>query len=92
VTPFFLGVIVVGVAIIALGGALRRDGALIVAMTAGGWLIVMLAAMSVWDLGSDATGAVFLGALGGSLVTMGIERRRRDTSSDGREPVRRPGR
>jgi hypothetical protein len=82
--------IILGAAIIGGVGFLRRDRLLIVAMTTVGYVMVMLALLWSWDLGRDATFAIFLAAIGATLVTMGTERSRhekRDRSPASSESV-----
>jgi hypothetical protein len=67
-----------GAAIIAAAGLLRRDRLPLVAMTTGGYVLVMLALLWSWDLGRDTTTAIFLAAIGATLATMGTERSRRE--------------
>jgi hypothetical protein len=78
VTPLDLWPLVLGAAIIAVVGLLRRDRLLLVAMMTGGYVLVMLALLWSWDLGRDATTAIFLAAIGATLATMGTERSRRE--------------
>lgn len=77
-TPLDYWPIVLGAAIIALVGFLRRDRLLIVAMTTGGYVMVLLALMWSWELGPDARYAILLAAFGATLTTMGTERSRLD--------------
>ncbi|MGH2380202.1 MAG: hypothetical protein ACRDG7_03150 [Candidatus Limnocylindria bacterium] len=77
-TPLGLWPIFLGAAIIVAAGFLRRDRLLIVSMTTVGYLMVMLALLWSWDLGRDATSAIFLAAIGATLVTMGTERSRHE--------------
>lgn len=67
---------VVGAVIIAAVGFLRRDRLQVIAMTTGGYLMVMLALLWSWSLGREATTAIFLAAVGATLTTMGTERSR----------------
>ena len=73
-------VLALGVAVIAGVGVLRRDSLLTLAMTTGGFVILMLALLWSQDLGGDGMGLVLLGALGASIATLGTERSRRRVS------------
>ena len=71
-------VLALGVAVIAGVGVMRRDSLLTLAMTTGGFVILMLALLWSRDLGGDGMGLVLLGALGASIATLGTERSRRE--------------
>ena len=74
-------VLALGVVVIAGVGLLRRDSLLTLAMTSGGFVILMLALLWSRDLGGDGMGLVLLGALGASIATLGTERSRRRVSA-----------
>jgi hypothetical protein len=76
VTPTDFWPLVLGAALIAAVGVLRRDRLLLVAMMTGGYVLVTLALLWSWDLGRDATAAIFIAAMGATLATMGTERSR----------------
>ena len=87
---FEVVVVVLGAALIAGVGALRRDSALTVAMTTGGFIILMGALFWSQELEPDGIPLVLLGAIGGSLAVLGTERSRRDKldrSPESNEPV-----
>lgn len=76
--------------IIAAAGFLRRDRLRLIAMMTGGYTLVMLAVLWSWNLGRDATTAIFLAAIGATLTTIGTERSRyakRQNSPHSNEPV-----
>ena len=89
-TPIDFWPVVLGVAIIAVVGVLRRDRLLFVAMMIGGYVLVMLALVWSWDLGRDARTAIFLAAIGATLATTGTERSRhekRDQAQRSEKPL-----
>jgi hypothetical protein len=71
-------VLALGVAVIAAVGVLRRDSLLTLAMTTGGFVILMLSLLWSQDFGGDGMGLVLLGAIGASIATLGTERSRRE--------------
>ena len=82
--------VVLGAALIAGVGLIRRDSLLTLAMTTGGFVILMVALFWSQELDPDGVPLVLLGAIGGSLAVLGTERSRRekhDRSPETNEPV-----
>ena len=89
-TPLDLWPMVLGAVILGALAILRRDRPHIVAMITVGYVMVMLALLWSWDLGGNATYAIFLAAIGATLATMGTERSRHeqhDRSQGSSDPV-----
>lgn len=81
---------ILGAVVIAAVGLIRRDRFYLIAMMTGGYVLVMIALLWSWELGQDATTAIFLAGIGATLATMGTERSRyakRDKTHPANEPL-----
>jgi hypothetical protein len=84
--------IVLGAALIAGIGVLQRDSLLTLAMTTGGFAILMVALFWSQELTPNGIPLVLLGAIGGSLAALGTERSRREKRDISAETSERAGR